>query len=195
MFFSLKTEFISVFLLGKFCYIFDINLNYIYNQIINWGSMKKLVVYFSATNTTKKLAQKLAKVINADLFEIEPTNPYTSEDLNWNNKNCRTTLEMNDLSSRPQIKNKLSSIEEYDTIFVGFPIWWYNVPTIINTFLEQYNFENKTIVPFATSGGTTMGNLSERLKLSAKNAKVLKGKRFSSSASEDELKNFADNLI
>lgn len=157
--------------------------------------MKSLVAYFSATGTTKALAEKLAKVTGADIFEIAPKFPYTSADLNWMDKNSRSSVEMKDLSSRPEIKNKMENINEFDVIFVGFPIWWYVAPTIINTFLESYNLIGKTIVPFATSGGSGMGNTNKALEISCKGAKLAVGKRFSSSASESELKEWAEKFI
>lgn len=116
--------------------------------------MKKLVAYFSASSVTAHVAEKLADVTNADLFEIKPKVPYTAADLNWNNKNSRSSVEMNNQSFRPEISTKLASINEYDTIFIGFPIWWYVAPTIINTFMESYDFSNKIVIPFATSGGS-----------------------------------------
>ena len=138
---------------------------------------KTLVAYFSASGVTKKIAEKLAKVANADLFEIKPAKPYTCEDLDWTNKNSRSTLEMKDLSSRPEIAEKLGNMSEYDTVFVGFPIWWYVAPTIIDTFLESYDFGGKTIIPFATSGGSGLGKTEENFrKLLGKNVTVESGK-------------------
>lgn len=157
--------------------------------------MKNLVAYFSATGTTKALAEKLAKVAGADIFEIEPKIPYTDADLNWMDKNSRSSVEMKNSSSRPEIKNKVENIESYNTIFVGFPIWWYVAPTIINTFLESYNLVGKTIVPFATSGGSGMGNTNKALEVSCKGAKLAVGKRFSSSASESQLKEWAEKFL
>ena len=157
--------------------------------------MKSLVAYFSATGTTKALAEKLAKVTGADIFEIAPKIPYTSADLNWMDKNSRSSVEMKDLSSRPEIKNKMENMQDYQTIFVGFPIWWYVAPTIINTFLENYNFSGKTIVPFATSGGSGMGNTNKALEISCQGAKLVDGKVFKSTASEEELKNWAEKFI
>ena len=119
--------------------------------------MKNLVVFFSATGQTKKVAEKLANAINGDLFEIVPKQKYTDEDLDWTNKNSRSSIEMNNLSYRPAILNKINNIKEYDCIFLGFPIWWYREPTIIDSFLEEYDFSNKKIIPFATSGGSGMG--------------------------------------
>ena len=152
--------------------------------------MKKLVAYFSASGTTKQVATKLAQSINADIFEIEPLIPYTDEDLDWTNKHSRSTIEMNNHNSRPEIKTKLEDISQYDTIFVGFPIWWYIAPTIINTFLEQYDLSGKTIIPFATSGGSGMGKTNQYLLPSCKNAKLLEGKRLPSNITISELKNW-----
>lgn len=137
------------------------------NQTSMNDNNKTLVAYFSATGTTKEAATKLAKVANADLHEIVPETPYTPADLNWQDKNSRSSVEMADKSSRPAIANKVENIEQYDTIFVGFPIWWYIAPTIVNTFLEQYDLSGKTIVPFFTSGGSEAGETLEYLKPSA----------------------------
>lgn len=156
--------------------------------------MKKLVAYFSATGATKNLAKNLAKAIKADLFEIEPAKPYTKSDLDWTNKQSRSSLEMKDLSSRPQIENRIDNIYEYDVIFIGFPIWWYVAPTIINTFLESYDLTGKTIVPFATSGGSGMGNTNKNLIASCKGATLKEGKRFSMNVGQEELKNWAEKF-
>ena len=137
---------------------------------------KPLVAYFSASGVTEKTAETLAKTINADLFEIEPETPYTAADLDWTDKNSRSTVEMNDLSSRPAIKSKLDDMGGYDVVFVGFPIWWYVAPTIINTFLESYDFKGKTVVPFAMSGGSGMGKTAEVLRKLNTGAKILDGK-------------------
>lgn len=118
---------------------------------------KILVAYFSASGVTKNAAEKLAKAANADLFEIKPVRPYTDADLNWMDKKSRSTVEMNDLSSRPEIANKCENMGSYDVVFVGFPIWWYVEPRIIDTFLESYDFSGKTVIPFATSGGSGLG--------------------------------------
>lgn len=116
---------------------------------------KVLVAYFSATGVTKSVAEKIARAADATLFEIEPEIPYTAADLDWRNKQSRSTVEMRDKeTSRPAIKDKVSDMAQYNIVFVGFPVWWYTCPTIINTFLESYNFDGKTIVPFATSGGS-----------------------------------------
>ena len=155
--------------------------------------MKKLVAYFSATGVTKNLAEKLADLIGADLFEIEPAKPYTDADLDWTNKNSRSSVEMQNLQSRPEIKNKLDNMQDYDVVYVGFPIWWYVAPTIINTFLEQYDMSNKIIVPFATSGGSNMGKTNEMLAKSC-NGKLVEGKKFSVSVSSEELKSWAQKF-
>ena len=131
---------------------------------------KVLVAYFSASGVTAGVAKDVANIAKADLFEIKPTIPYTREDLNWMDKNARSTIEMKDHSSRPEIAEKLPNMDEYDVVFLGFPIWWYIAPTIINTFLESYNFENKTIIPFFTSGGSDAGQTDEKLHVSAPHA-------------------------
>lgn len=126
--------------------------------------MKKLVAYFSASGVTRTAAEKLAKAAEADLFEIKPAVPYTGADLDWTNKKSRSSVEMNDPSSRPETAERLADMDDYDIVFIGFPIWWYVAPTIINTFIESYDFSGKTIVPFATSGGSGMGRTVEILK-------------------------------
>ena len=118
---------------------------------------KKLVAFFSASGVTKNVSERLAKIADADLFEIKPAIPYSRADLDWTNKKSRSSLEMSDPDSRPEIAEALPNMEEYDTVFLGFPIWWYVAPTIINTFLESYDFSGKTVIPFATSGGSGMG--------------------------------------
>lgn len=125
---------------------------------------KVLVAYFSASNVTAKAAKKVADILAADLFEIKPAVPYTKADLNWMNKRSRSSVEMADKSSRPEIAEKIENMADYDTIILGFPIWWYVAPTIINTFLEQYDFTGKKIVLFATSGGSGFGNTVAGLK-------------------------------
>ena len=137
---------------------------------------KKLVAYFSASGVTKNYAERLANVIGVDLFEIKPKQPYTNADLNWQNSNSRSSVEMKNPDSRPEIAEKLSDMDEYDTVFVGFPIWWYVAPTIIDTFLESYDFSGKTIIPFATSGGSGMGKTAEVLRKLNTGAKILDGK-------------------
>lgn len=137
---------------------------------------KKLVAYFSASGVTAKYAEKLSEITGADLFEIKPSIKYTEADLDWMDKNSRSTVEMKNPDSRPEIAEKLSDMEQYDTIFVGFPIWWYVAPTIIDTFLESYDFSGKTIIPFATSGGSGMGKTEEVLRKVCPNADIKNGK-------------------
>ena len=139
--------------------------------------MKKLVAYFSASGVTKKVAIELAKAKDADLFEIEPTVKYTNEDLDWTNKNSRSTVEMKNKSIRPEIVVKDLDVSLYDTIYVGFPIWWYTAPTIINTFLETYKFKNAKIVLFATSGGSRFCNSLKDLSSSVDSScEIVEGK-------------------
>ena len=152
---------------------------------------KTLVAYFSASGTTAKVAKKIAEAIGADLFEIKPETPYTGADLNWQNKNSRSSVEMNDRSSRPAIAVKAADMPQYDVVFVGFPVWWYREPSIIDTFMESYDFAGKTVIPFATSGGSNLGDSAANMQKLAKGAKVVNGKRFSGSASAEELKAWA----
>ena len=126
--------------------------------------MKKLVAYFSASGVTKEVALQIAQKEGADVFEIKPAVPYTQADLNWRDEKSRSSLEMKDAKSRPEIGEKMNDMQAYDTVFLGFPIWWYVAPTIIDTFLESYDFAGKTIIPFATSGGSGMGKTVEVLK-------------------------------
>lgn len=145
---------------------------------------KKLVVYFSCTGTTKATATELAKVIGADLFEIKPTKLYTSADLNWRDKSSRSSVEMKDLSSRPTISNKITDIKKYDTVFIGFPIWWDLAPTIINTFIESYDFSGITVIPFATSGGSTINNSEKSLHATYPKIKFATGKLLNGSVTD-----------
>lgn len=152
---------------------------------------KKLVAYFSATGTTAHVANTLAEAIGADVYEIEPAEPYTSADLDWTNKKSRSSIEMNDKSQRPAIKKNTLDVASYDTIFIGFPIWWYVAPTIINTFLEAHDWSGKTIIPFATSGSSGMGQTNAELAPSCKGATLKEGKRFAANASAAELETWA----
>lgn len=147
---------------------------------------KILVAYFSASGVTKNAAEKLAKAANADLFEIKPVRPYTDADLDWTDKKSRSTIEMNDLSSRPEIANKCENMGSYDVVFVGFPIWWYVEPRIIDTFLESYDFSGKTVIPFATSGGSGLGKTAENFKkLLGENVIVKDGKMLTRASKND----------
>lgn len=155
---------------------------------------RKLVAYFSASGVTAKVAEKLSEAIGADLYAIEPEVPYTKADLDWMDKKSRSTIEMNNPASRPAITGKRDNMNDYDTVFVGFPIWWYVAPTIINTFLESYDLTDKTIIPFATSGGSDMGKTNEKLLPSCKGAKLLDGKVFKASVSGANLAKWAEGL-
>ena len=156
---------------------------------------RKLVAYFSASGVTAKLAETLSESIGADLYAIEPEVPYTKADLNWMNQNSRSSVEMKDPASRPAIAGKRDNMDEYDTIFVGFPIWWYVAPTIINTFLESYDFAGKTIIPFATSGGSGMGKTNEKLQPSCPGAKLMEGNVWKKNAKGNELAAWAEELL
>ena len=155
---------------------------------------KTLVAYFSATGTTMNVASRLARATDSELFAIVPSDPYTSADLNWRDKQSRSTLEAADPSCRPTISSRVEHIENYDTIFLGFPIWWYVAPAIINTFLESYNLAGKTIVLFATSGGSEMGKTASVLKACAPNAKIVDG-GILNNASDSELEKFAARYL
>lgn len=155
--------------------------------------MKKLVAYFSASGVTKSAAERLAKTVGADLFEIKPAVPYTRADLDWTNQKSRSSVEMNNPDSRPEIEEQLSNMEDYDTVFIGFPIWWYVAPTIINTFVESYDFSGKTIIPFATSGGSSMGKTVEVLKPLCPGANWVKGKMLNR-VSDRELEDWVKGL-
>ena len=155
---------------------------------------KVLVAFFSASGVTKKVAENLAKAAGADLFEIVPKQIYTSADLNWMDKKSRSSVEMNDRNCRPEIATKVDDMEQYDMIFVGFPVWWYREPSIIDTFMESYDFTGKKVIPFCTSGGSGLGDSSRNMEALASGAKVLEGKRLSSSISESELKNWIEGL-
>ena len=156
---------------------------------------RKLVAYFSASGTTAKVAETLADAIGADIFELTPAVPYTTEDLNWRDTNARSTVETKNPASRPAIARKRSNMDEYDTIFLGFPIWWYVAPTIVNTFLESYDLAGKTIVPFATSGGSDMGRTNERLRPSCPGATLQKGCVFQGTISRAELAKWAQEFL
>ena len=156
---------------------------------------KKLVAYFSASGVTAKLAKTLSEAVRADLYAIEPAVPYTKADLDWMDKTSRSSVEMRDPDSRPAIGGKPCNMDEYDTVFIGFPIWWYVAPTIINTFLESYDLTGKTIVAFATSGGSGMGKTCEKLLQGCSGAKLIEGKVLKADASAAELASWADEIL
>lgn len=155
---------------------------------------RTLVAYFSASGVTAKAARRLAEAAGADLFEIRPVIPYSSRDLDWTDKKSRSSAEMKDPSSRPEIAEKMRGMEEYDTVFVGFPIWWYTAPQIVKTFLESYDFSGKTLIPFATSGGSGMGRTTEELKAVCPDAEWKNGKMMNR-ISDVELKKWADQAV
>ncbi|MEZ3436877.1 MAG: NAD(P)H-dependent oxidoreductase [Lachnospiraceae bacterium] len=152
---------------------------------------KVLVAYFSASGVTARVAERLAEEIGADLYEIEPKVPYTDADLNWQNKKSRSSVEMNDKSCRPEIAAKAENMGQYDIVFVGFPVWWYREPSIIDTFMEAYDFSGKTVVPFATSGGSPVGSSGKNMQALAPGAKVADGKRFAANVSGKALADWA----
>ena len=156
--------------------------------------MNALVAYFSATGTTAKAAKALAGAAGADLYEIKPAVPYTGADLNWMDKGSRSSVEMKDKKSRPALADTDAPVIEYDVIFLGFPVWWYTAPTIINTFLESYDFTGKTIVLFATSGGSGLGKTASDLQDSAPGARILDGRLLNGRLDEDELKTWVSGL-
>ena len=156
--------------------------------------MNTLVAYFSATGTTAKAAKVLAKAAGSDLYEIKPAIPYTSADLNWMDKGSRSSVEMNDKQSRPALADTDAPIAGHDVIFLGFPIWWYVAPTIINTFLESYDFTGKTIVLFATSGGSGLGKSAAGLRPSAPGARIVDGRLLNGRLSENELKYWVEKM-
>lgn len=155
---------------------------------------KILIAYFSATGVTARLAKTLAQATGGDLYEIKPAEPYTGADLNWNDKQSRSSREMNDEAARPAMADPIADIAQYDAVFVGFPIWWYEAPRIVQTFLESGDFSGKTIVPFATSGGSGMGKTAAILQKSCPAAKVLPGKKMNASASVDEISSWVKTL-
>ena len=156
--------------------------------------MNALVAYFSATGTTARAAKALAKAADADLYEIKPAIPYTKADLNWMDKGSRSSVEMHDKHSRPALAHMDAPIAGHDVIFLGFPIWWYMAPTIINTFLERYDFSGKTIVLFATSGGSGLGKSAAGLRPSAPGARIVDGRLLNGRLSENELKSWIEKM-
>ena len=155
---------------------------------------KKLVAYFSAQGSTAKLAKALAAAADAELYEIRPAVPYERRDLNWMDKKSRSTVEMQDRNCRPALEEMNAPVAEADVIFVGFPIWWYREPSIIDSFLDAYDWTGKTVVPFCTSGGSQLGEGQDRIEALAKGAKVLRGRRFSARASEAELRMWIETI-
>ena len=148
-------------------------------------SKKTLIAYFSASGVTARVAREMAQAVDADLYEIRPEQPYTSADLDWMDKRSRSTLEMNDPASRPAIAQAVENMAQYDTVLVGFPIWWYVEPRIVDTFLESYDFSGKTVIPFATSGGSGIGKAEESLRAHCPGAVWKKGQLLNGSGAAD----------
>lgn len=153
-----------------------------------------LVVYFSATGTTNGVAERIASVTNADLYEIIPAEPYSSDDLDWHDSNSRTSIEMNDLSARPEIASETLSLDSYSTVYIGYPIWWGDAPRIMSTFVESYDFDNITVIPFCTSGGSGIGRSGDNLKDLANGGNWLSGDRLDANISESEIQDWINNL-
>lgn len=156
---------------------------------------KSIVVYFSATGTTKGVAEKIAAVTGADTYEILAAQPYSEADLNWNDSNSRTTIEQNDKTVRPEIGSEKISLDGYSTIYIGFPIWWGEKPRIMDTFVESYDFNDKTVIPFCTSGGSGIGSSGDNLKNNAGTGNWKSGERLDSGVSESDLQSFIDNQL
>ena len=155
---------------------------------------RTLVAYFSCSGITEKLARTLAEVVGGELYRIEPAVPYTDADLNWHNPQSRSSLEMRDKTSRPAISGRVADMEQYDTVYVGFPIWWYTAPTIVNTFLESYDFSGKTIILFATSGGSGLGKSAADLTPSASGAVIRDGKLLNGRQTRESLAAWVNSL-
>lgn len=155
---------------------------------------KNLVAYFSASGSTRNLANVIAEVAGADTYEIKPAVAYTGKDLNWNNQSSRSSVEMDNENSRPELADKNAPVADYDVIYLGFPIWWYVAPHIINSFLESYDFSGKTIVIFATSGGSGFGETLNKLKPSSPNAKFIEGRVFRGRIDKDDIADWIKSL-
>ena len=155
---------------------------------------KVLVTYFSASGVTRSVAQNIADSIGADLFEIRAKQPYTEQDINWHDKNSRSSIEMNYKSSRPEIEVPISKLDEYETILIGFPVWWYTAPTIINTFIESLDLSGKTLIPFCTSGGTGISGCERDLRNEYPQYTWKEGKRFTGNESKEFIKNWIGGL-
>ena len=155
---------------------------------------KSLVAYFSTTGTTRKIAETIAEVVGADIYEIEPAEHYSSLDLDWDKQNSRSTIEMQNPNSRPALADTNFDVSSYDTIYLGFPIWWYVAPHIINTFLETYDFAGKTIITFATSGGSGFGDTLSRLRHSAPDSRFIQGRVFQGNIFQDTIATWIKTL-
>lgn len=153
-----------------------------------------VVVYFSATGTTKGVAERIASVTNADLYEIIPAEPYSSDDLDWHDSKSRTSIEMNDTDARPAIESDTISLDSYSTVYIGYPIWWGEAPRIMSTFVESYDFSDKTVIPFCTSGSSGIGRSGDNLKELANSGNWLSGDRLDANISESEIQDWINDL-
>lgn len=156
---------------------------------------KILVAYFSASGVTAKVAERLASAAGAELFEIKPEKPYTDADLNWQNAKSRSSVEMKDRACRPAITSKVENMAQYDTVFVGFPVWWYREPSIIDTFMEAYDFGGKIVIPFCTSGGSGLGDSAKNMQELASSAEVREGRRLPANITDGEIKSWLADMI
>lgn len=154
-----------------------------------------LVAYFSASGVTARVAETLAAAVGGDIFEMIPAKPYTKADLNWLDKKSRSTLEMKDRNCRPEIASRVDDMSQYDTVFVGFPVWWYREPSIIDTFMESYDFDGVKIIPFCTSGGSRIGDSGKNMQALAPGANVLPGERISARATDSQIKDWAKQFV
>lgn len=155
---------------------------------------KKLVAYFSASGVTKKVAERIAEIANADIFEIKPTVRYTDADLNWQDRKSRSSVEMSDPMSRPEIAVQMEDMSQYETVIIGFPIWWYTAPTIIKTFLESYDFSGKKIAIFATSGGSGLGKTVSDLKPCVSDSASFVFEKLMNHITDTEIQNYVDSI-
>ena len=158
------------------------------------GGKDTIVVYFSATGTTKGVAERIANVTNADLYEIIPAEPYSDADLDWNDKNSRTTIEMNDQKARPAIANDTVNLDSYTTVYIGYPIWWGDAPRIMSTFVEAHDFDGKTVIPFCTSGGSGIGRSGSNLASQAGSGNWLDGDRLDAGISESRIQDWINSM-
>lgn len=156
---------------------------------------KVLVAYFSASGVTKRVAENLAKAAGADLFEIVPEQIYSGADLNWMNKKSRSSVEMNDRNCRPAISSRVEDMSQYSHVFVGFPVWWYREPSIIDTFMESYDWNGITVIPFCTSGGSGLGDAGKNMQALGNGANVIAGRRLSRRVSESDLKSWTNQVL
>jgi flavodoxin len=161
---------------------------------VNTTQTKILVAYFSATGTTKGVAESISEILNADIYEIEPKEPYTNADLDYNDKSSRSTTEMNDSSARPEIANSVDNMDDYSIVFIGYPIWWGDAPRIVSTFVESYDFSGKTIVPFCTSGGSGISASVSNLETLTTGANWLEGERLNGNASNGDIEKWINGL-